>query len=528
MPLLFALPVALRLLLLPQAPVPLPRTPDDFSFALLGDTLAHFRLANPPHPMSRFFETNFVLQDPSYSSIYPLGQGIALAFGQIVFHSQWAGVILCAGLFCALCYWMLRAWTGPLGALAGGLLAVFQFGPLQYWMNTYWGGSLAAAGGCLIFGALPRLRAAGRRRDAALLGLGLAVEWLTRPFETLLVALGVALFLLVAFRGRWRALVPIAAAAALVVLPAATLSLFQNQRVTGSWTKLPYMLSQYQYGVPAAFTFQPNPAPHRPLTAEQRTFYQVQSSVHGPLSGSFPVFLSRLGSRVRFGRFFFSVPLLLVLPAFLLGLRQARYRWVLAWLAILALGTNFYPYFYPHYIAAGAGLLVLAAVAALERIGLWSREAARLIFLLCATQFLFWYGLHLAAAWEPALALTERYETWDYVNHGDPEGRIAIARRLAQAPGRQLVFVRYGPLHGLSQWVANAADIDRSAVVRALDLGPAENQALLTYYPDRTAWLLEPDARPPRLTPYRPEAPAPPPVTPPPGAKNPSPFEEVH
>ncbi|HUE05017.1 MAG TPA: hypothetical protein VMR62_36040, partial [Bryobacteraceae bacterium] len=193
------LPIALRLALLPQAPVPTPRTPDDFSFTLLGDTLAHFRLANPPHPMHRFFETNFVLQEPSYSSIYPLGQGLALAFGQLLFRSQWAGVLLCTGLFCALSYWMLRAWTTPAAALAGGLLAVFICGPLQYWMNTYWGGSLAAAGGCLIFGSLPRVRAEARRRDALLLGIGMAIDWLTRPFETLLIAVAAGIYLLVAF-----------------------------------------------------------------------------------------------------------------------------------------------------------------------------------------------------------------------------------------------------------------------------------------------------------------------------------------
>ena len=94
--LLALLPIALRLMLLPQAPVPIPRTPDDFSFALLGDTLAHFRLANPVHPMSRFFETNFVLQDPTYSSIYPLGQGLALAFGELIFHSN-CEISLCIG-----------------------------------------------------------------------------------------------------------------------------------------------------------------------------------------------------------------------------------------------------------------------------------------------------------------------------------------------------------------------------------------------------------------------------------------------
>ncbi|MGA2132669.1 MAG: hypothetical protein ABSH50_10275 [Bryobacteraceae bacterium] len=518
--LLTLLPIVLRVALLPQAPPPLPRTPDDFSFALLGDTLAHFRLANPPHPMARFFETNFVLQEPSYSSIYPLGQGIALAFGQLVFHQQWAGVLLGAGLFCGLCYWMLRVWVSPTGALVGGLLAAFQFGPLQYWMNTYWGGSLAAAGGCLIFGALPRLRRRARLRDAALLGLGLAVEWLTRPFETMLVLLGTLVFLLLTFRGRWRELARIASLAAIVLLPAGGLSLLQNREVTGRWTTLPYRLSQYQYGVPAAFTFQSNPAPHRSLTPEQHSLYEVQSSIHD----SAGTYLERLVQRLRFVRFFYAAPLLLALPVFCLALRRARYWWVLLWLAILALGTNYYPYFYPHYIAAGACLFVLAGVAALERIGRWNRPAARLIFLLCAAQFVFWYGLHLAAGWSPALELTERYESWDFVNHGDPEGRLAVERQLAQAPGKQLVIVRYAPRHGLSQWMTNAADIDRSRVVRALDLGPAENEKLLRYYPDRKAWLLEPEWQPPRLSRYQVEAPA---VVPAPAPKNPSPFEEV-
>src|SRR5579862_2113118 len=222
---LFLLPIVLRLALLPHAPVPVPRTPDDFSFALLGDTLAHGRMANPAHPMHRVFETNFVIQEPSYSSIYPLGQGIALAFGQMVFHQPWAGVAVCAGLFCALCYWTLRGWTSPLWALAGGLLGVFQFGPLQYWMNTYWGGSLAAAGGCLVFGSLPRLRDRARPRDAVLLGVGLAIESLTRPFETLLIVLCAALYLVAAFRGKWRRLPSIVLIAVLAAFPAIALEL---------------------------------------------------------------------------------------------------------------------------------------------------------------------------------------------------------------------------------------------------------------------------------------------------------------
>ena len=75
MALLALLPVALRLALLPQYPIPTPNVSDDFSYLLIADTLRHFRLANPVHPLHQFFETFFVLQEPSYASIFPLGQG---------------------------------------------------------------------------------------------------------------------------------------------------------------------------------------------------------------------------------------------------------------------------------------------------------------------------------------------------------------------------------------------------------------------------------------------------------------------
>ncbi len=152
-----ALTVLLRLALLPQAGAPISSSADDGSYLLLADTLSHFRLANPTHPFYRFFESNFVLQQPSYASIFPLGQGIALALGRAVFGHPWAGVLLEEAALCALCYWMLRGWIPAGWALAGGILAVFQLGPLTYWMNSYWGGAVSGIAGCLVFGALPRL-----------------------------------------------------------------------------------------------------------------------------------------------------------------------------------------------------------------------------------------------------------------------------------------------------------------------------------------------------------------------------------
>ena len=389
---------------------------------------------------------------------------------------------------------------------------MIQFGPLNQWMNSYWGGAVSACAGCLVFGALPRLRAAGRVRDAAWLGLGIGLQLLTRPYECIFLAASVILFFVPVLRRRQelRRLARAAAVAVLVIVPAIALTLLQNRQVTSSWTTLPYMLSRYQYGVPATFTFQPNPMPHGPLTREQQLDYEVQSEVHGPGTNSWAGFWARWASRVRFYRFFLLAPLYLALPAFLVTLREFRFAWVVASLFAFSFGTSFYPYFYSHYIAAVTCLFVLIGVVGLERLSRWNirgrpvgEQSARIILFLCVTQFVFWFGLHASRNEELYLAMTP-YESWDAINHGDPEGRIAIHQQLAGVPGRQLVLVRYWPQHQFQEWVHNAADVDGSLIVWARDLGPEENQKLLRYYPDRTAWLLEPDAHPPRLRRYQP------------------------
>ncbi len=480
---LFGLPILLRLALLGHHPVPTPRVADDFSYLLLGDTLAHFRLANAMHPMHRFFEAVFVLQNPSYSSIYPLGQGIALAFGELIFHQPWAGVVISVGALAALCYWMLRAWVPPAWALLGGLLAALQFGPLSPWMNTYWGGAVSGIAGCLIFGALPRRGT----RAAVLLGVGLGVQLLTRPFEFVLLLPAVLLFRV----PRWTLMI-----AALCLLPAACLTLLQNRQVTGKWFELPYQLSRYQYGVPATFTFQPNPVPHQPLTVEQQVDYNAQIAVHGLATDTLVSYIHRLFVRIRFYGFFFPAPLYLVVPAFLLSLRERRFLLVAVALLILWLGDTFYPYFYPHYIAVATCIFVLISVEGLRqlnrlRIG---GELTTLLLTLCLGYFVFWYGVYATGA-----AISDE-GTWNEMNTGDPEGRIAINETLQKAAGRQLVLVHFSPQHGAHEWIHNSADIDGSHVVWAIDLGDSDNAALRRYYPDRHAWLLDADTRPPKLS----------------------------
>ncbi len=505
------LPIVLRLALIPEYPVPSPGVSDDFSYLLLADTIRHLRLANPSHPYSQFFETFFVLQQPTYSSIFPLGQGLAIALGWTLFGHPWAGVALSVGALCTLCYWMLRAWTTPGWAFIGGLAAVAEFGPLSQWMNSYWGGAVSACAGCLVFGSLPRLNGEAPRRAAALLGLGLGIQLLSRPYETIFLALSVLLFLMpmLGRAAELRRLAMLAPVAALTALPAFGLMLLQNRAVTGSVLTMPYMVSRDQYGVPATFTIQPNPTPHRAVTREQELDYEAQSAVHGESTDTWASFWERWASRARFYRFFLLPALYLALPFFFLLLGEYRFLWALLTILIFSLGTNLYPYFYSHYVAALACLFVLLSVKGLERLSriqirgvACGQDAARLVLFLCAAHFLFWYGLHVSRD-EELIAAMGQYETWDAINHGDPEGRIAVNQRLSQAPGRQLVFVRYWPQHTFEEWVHNAADIDAARVVWARDLGHEENEKLLHYYSGRTVWLLEPDFHPPRLTPYQ-------------------------
>ena len=201
---------------------------------------------------------------------------------------------------------------------------------------------------------------------------------------------------------------------------------------------------------------------------------------------------------MRFYRFFFLVPLYLALPFYFLKTRQYRYSWVLLVLLVFALGTGFYPYFFTHYIAAETCLFVLLSVTALQRLSTFSirgssagLHAARLLVFLCLAHFGFWYGLHLFRTQDFASSAI-RYETWDAINYGDPDGRIAIADQLARVPGTHLVFVRYWAQHRFKEWVFNAADIDSARVVWARDLGPDENEKLRRYYPGRTVWFSRP------------------------------------
>jgi hypothetical protein len=342
------------------------------------------------------------------------------------------------------------------------------------------------------------------------------VHLLLRPFESIFLFLCVGLFFVPVLWRSNRSKTPFAKILLVRVAPIVTaavvlafgITLRQNKSVTGSWTTLPYQLSQYQYGVPAALTFQASLTPHVALTPQQELGYESQLSFRSRAPETPGSYLNRLTYRARYYRFFFLPPLYLAIAAFIPSMFiSSTQRWQFAWVGItltaFAAGTNFFPAFQLHYVAAATCLFVLVSVRGLQQIEGLRPEAAQVLLFLCVAHFVFWYGMHIFDAADFSLA-ARPYETWDAINHGNPERRILVNKQLASVPGQMLVFVRYWPQHIFQdEWVYNEADIDRARIVWARDLGDDDNRKLRKYYPGRSVWLLEPDARPPRLERYK-------------------------
>ncbi|MBI2812419.1 MAG: hypothetical protein HYX67_16560, partial [Candidatus Melainabacteria bacterium] len=190
--------IVARLAALPTLHVPEPRSHDEFSYILAGETFASGRITNPTPPLWQFFETEHQLLTPTYMSKYPPLQGFVIALG-ILLGNKWVGILLNFGVMCGAIYWMACGFLPTRWALLSALMPLVHPGIASYWVNSYFGGSVAAVGGALTFGASSRLARKISTGNGNLLVLGTAILANSRPFEgavTAFVAWSAAAFAL--------------------------------------------------------------------------------------------------------------------------------------------------------------------------------------------------------------------------------------------------------------------------------------------------------------------------------------------
>jgi hypothetical protein len=494
-------PIVIRLSLLWLIPIPYPVIHDEFSYLLGGDTFAHGRLTNPPHPMSLYLDTIHVNQHPTYQSKYPPAQAAALALGQVI-GNPWLGVLFSTAAMCLAVLWMLQGWFPPRWALLGGTLVLLRLGIFGYWMNSYWGGSVAAMGGALVVGALPRLLRQWRMRDALILGMGAVVLVNSRPFEGFFLCLPVFVTLVARLFMRGRPSVKVALSQ--VVVPLCVVAVlgisfmgYYNWRGTGSASLAPYMVNERTYFSTPSFVWQSAKPKLIYANPQFDKFYNdwcrllVSNQRITGMSSAVSVTMSTVGKSV----FFFLWPELCVpLLAFLWVMRDRRVRFLVVQMAICSFAILLPSWFEPHYLAPLTATGFALLLQGIRHMRLWQFHGRPVGIGL--TRMVVLFAVVLAPFVQSAA--TTRFDKQDRI-----ASRARFIEQLNHTPGKHLVIVRYTPRHlVLREWVYNDADIDNSKVVWAREIPGVSMQPLLDYFHDRQVWLAEPDSTPPRLTPY--------------------------
>jgi hypothetical protein len=478
--------VTLRLALLPLIPAPVPIVTDEFSHLLLADTLLHGRVVNPVHPFWPHFESIHILMQPHYVSAYFPGHALWMAAGRLLTGNAWAGVLAECAVFLAALYWMLRGWMPSRWALFGVVLAGLRFAVGSYWINAYHGGFLPAIGGALVAGAFARVRKRAELLQGLVFGIGLAILASTRPVEGALYSIPFVAILAWNFR---RNAIPLIAAAVPVLICVGALGVYFSH-ITGSPFVTAYQINQKTYGWPMTLAFLKPPHVEN-HNIEFARYYDYEMTEHQRVDG--PVhFLQFLTFRMQEYWRFFLGPALTV-PLIMIGRVWRSRRMLLigasgGLFAVLIEGGAS-----PHYLAPAAAILIAVIVECSRHLRA-SRVHIISFFPIAMALVL---TLRIGAQ-SLGLPYTQKlnFQSWCCRVEGN-HNKARIAADLSTIPGNHLVFVRAKTdEYNLLQWIYNDADIDRSRIVWARDLGPERNAELARYYAGRQAWMVDPNVEP--------------------------------
>ena len=493
---LFVVAVALvaRALLLPIVGIPKPRINDEYSYLLMADTFSHYRLTNPTPLSWQHFETFHVNLTPTYHSKYPVAQGLALAFGQILFHQPWIGVYLSTALLCGAICWALQAFMAPGWALLGGLLAAFRIALFSYWMNSYWGGSVAALGGALALGAVVRLFEAHRTERnrvflASLFAVSLLILATSRPYEGFAFSLPLVVYFGYKTVRAWTAGTTTLRA---TVVPFVVIGLvgiilmgYYNKKTTGNPALMPYVLNERTYASLPLFIGQkvPEVTSRDPVFAK---YYVVEANEHEyqktkTISG----LIGLEGQRFADDWFFYVGPSLSfpVLLGFFSGLVQSRLRLAVYVTITTGAAVATCVFSQAHYFSPATVAVYVFAVEGLRYLWQQGKNGERaFVVAVCLTV--------VATSLSRQTGSAAINSTFAF-----PDTRTLVSQQLESKPGKQLVLVSYDfeRHYPGDELVHNGADFNSQTILWARSKGTDNDRGLCQAYPGRSFWSLKTD-----------------------------------
>ena len=473
---------------------PAPRIHDEFSYLLAADTLLHGRLANPTPPAWEALQSFHTVMRPSYASKYPVGAGLLVAVGWMLFGTPLASSWLAAAWLAVCMTWMLAGTLPRRWAILGGVM--ISLCPLIQltWAQSLLHGFAPASGSALLMGGILRLRRRVEFSKALICGCGIGLLATSRPFEGLCCSVISASLLWFAWNRfglleRARMAMLVTGYAAAPVLAALVLIGAHNHAVTGNWLHMPYQLHEAQYSVAPIFVFEsPKLENATARTDRPAVFHQyhavdtlnwdrarvgwqgwlrgVNEAIRELLKLVFPFFGVLAVSGLRWTRFRLSRGLLLAVAAQVAA--SASVCWV-----------------YAHYLAPILPWLLLISMLAL-RTSLRKRSMAKAqvvrltVFAILLVQ---------VASLVVFAQVAKSNEKASWSRH-----RQEIVDRLAGVGGEHLILVHYTDKHNVHQeWVYNLAEPSESKIVWARFENGRWLDELLKEYPHRSVWEIEAD-----------------------------------
>jgi hypothetical protein len=456
------------------------------------------------------FESFHITQIPTYMSMYFPAQGLLLAVGKVLAGHPWFGVWVSNAVMCAAFVWMLQAWLPVTWALLGGILAILRIALFSYWIDQYWGGAIPALAGALVLGAVPRIVRRQRARDFFWMALGISLLGLSRPYEGLLVSVPSIVYVGWKLRKTCRISPFVLArrtgpASAILMLAAAFLAHY-NHRLFGNILTTPYHANRVTYASAPHFLWQTakqEPVYRHPVMQEFYSDWELSSfdAQRVPL-GFLKQAVRKLSIAVLF---YFGAPLLIPFVMLPRVLRDRRIRFLVITGAVFMIGLFAETWLLPHYVApfaAGVYAVLLQSMRHLRAAGRRDPSPSLFLFRMVPAVCIFLAAVRLLA---PTIGI-QLPGPQPFTAYGTDSlglARATVAAELEQRAGGQLAIVRYGRNHDIfNEWVYNTADIDHSKIVWARDMNAERNTELLHYFNHRTAWLIEPDFTPARISLY--------------------------